>query len=347
MAAAAEPPPESVPPQRRASGAEIAPLVDGAAAAAEPEEDPAARAKREVAEAEELLRQWEAGERDEAPFDLTVKSMIGGEEAAVTLEGVSSKMSVSELHERVEKEMESKPTPDEQRLFIVDGDKGPLRDETLPIGAYGVVAGVTLHLAMRDGKAAAARREARVEVRAARAAAQARAVQEAEWEARRREAWWRECAYQAKWAAKLLSASVVAVLVIMIIAYFDIGCGACENDAACDGLFGECVCTGNHLGEYCEDSCGDFGQVNGSACVCSGNRTGAFCELDMTAMSGMILRSGFNGATVGAVTYRGATQDLTWQLQHELCSDAGKATPGSSARACPLLDPEDTTVCAS
>ena len=42
MAAAAEPPPESVPPQRRATGAEIAPLVDGAdgaAAAAEPEED--------------------------------------------------------------------------------------------------------------------------------------------------------------------------------------------------------------------------------------------------------------------------------------------------------------------
>ena len=39
--------------------------------------------------------------------------------------------------------------------------------------------------------------------------------------------------------------------------------------------------TGNHIGEYCEDSCGDFGQVNrGGACVCSGNRTGTFCELD-------------------------------------------------------------------
>ena len=70
------------------------------------------------------------------------------------------------------------------------------------------------------------------------------------------------------------------LLVLIIAAYFNGGCGACANGAACDGLFGECVCTGNHLGEYCGESCGDFGQVNGSACVCSGNRTGAFCELD-------------------------------------------------------------------
>ena len=119
-----------------AAAPEVAPLVDGAdgaAAAAQPEEDPAARAEREVAEAEELRKQWEVGDRDEAPFALTVKSMIGGEEAAVTLEGVRSEMSVAELHERVEKEMESHPHPDVQRLFIMDGGKGPLRDETLPI----------------------------------------------------------------------------------------------------------------------------------------------------------------------------------------------------------------------
>ena len=65
--------------------------------------------------------------------------------------------------------MASHPTPDEQRLFIVDRGKGPLRDETLPVGAYGVVAGATLHLALRDGEAAAARRVARVQVRAAQA----------------------------------------------------------------------------------------------------------------------------------------------------------------------------------
>eukprot|EP01046_Picozoa_sp_COSAG06_P107243 COSAG06_NODE_53570_length_299_cov_0.910000_1_plen_50_part_10 len=40
------------------------------------------------------------------------------------------------------------------------------------------------------------------------------------------------------------------------------------------------VCTGNHLGEFCEDSCGENGQVvnrfNGSACECSANYTGVF-----------------------------------------------------------------------
>ena len=124
-------------------------------------------AEREVAEAEQLREQWEASRPDGAPFELTVQPVIGGEQAAVTLQGVTSTMSVAELHDRVAAEMESKPKPDEQRLFIVDGTKGPLRDETLPIGAYGAVSGVTLHLAMRDGKATAARREARAQVRAA------------------------------------------------------------------------------------------------------------------------------------------------------------------------------------
>ena len=56
-----------------------------------------------------------------------------------------------------------------------------------------------------------------------------------------------------------------------------------QNDAMCDGFFGRCVCTGNHLGEFCEDSCGENGQVvnrfNGSACECSANYTGVFCNL--------------------------------------------------------------------
>lgn len=111
-----------------------------------------------MAEAEELVQKWERGKCDEAPFDLTVMSMIGGKHAAFTLEGVSSKMSVAQLHERIALEIESNPHPDQQRLFVEYGGKGSLRDETLPIGAYGVVAGVTLHLAMRDRQAAAARR---------------------------------------------------------------------------------------------------------------------------------------------------------------------------------------------
>ena len=156
-----------------AAAPEVAPLVDGADGEAEPEEDPLKWAEREVAEADGLLRRWAEGRRDTAPFDLTVKPMIGGAEAAVTLAGVTSQMSVSELHDRVHAEMASHPTPDEQRLFIVDRGKGPLRDETLPVGAYGVVAGATLHLALRDGDAAAARRVARVQVRAAQAKARA------------------------------------------------------------------------------------------------------------------------------------------------------------------------------
>jgi hypothetical protein len=76
----------------------------------------------------------------------------------------------------------------------------------------------------------------------------------------------------------VVTLGVFCGLVDLLISYFN-GCGACENDVACDGLFEECICTDNHLGEYCEDSCGEFGQVDayGSACVCSGNYTGVVC----------------------------------------------------------------------
>ena len=254
-------PPESVPPQRRASGAEIAPLVHGAA---EPAEEPGARAAREVAEAEALREEWEATHRDEAPFDLTVQPSIGGEEAAVTLEGVTSQMSAAELHERIHAEMESKPTPDEQRLFIVDGAKGPLEDETLPIGAYGVVAGVTLHLVMRDGQAAAARRAVRAQVRAEQAAAlAARAALLA-----RRKA-------QVKAVAKVLVPAITLPPLVLLIIWLANGCGG--------------------------NPCGDFGECSGglsAQCTCQGNYTiGEFCE------EAMIMRSGYNGATVQAVEY--------------------------------------------
>ena len=75
-------PPESILPQRRA---EIAPLADGEAEPEQEPEEPAARAAREVAEAQALREDWEAGQRDSAPFDLMVQPAIGGEEAAVTL----------------------------------------------------------------------------------------------------------------------------------------------------------------------------------------------------------------------------------------------------------------------
>ena len=96
-----------------------------------------------------------------APFDLVVQPTVGGQEAAITLKGVWPTMTTAELHKRIHNEMKSKPHPDEQRLFIATGGQKPLSDETVPIGAYGVVDGVMLHLAMRDEKAAASRRAAR------------------------------------------------------------------------------------------------------------------------------------------------------------------------------------------
>jgi hypothetical protein len=251
-------------------------------------EDSTKLAEREVAHADELLLQWEAVQwrTSHCRFDLTVQPAIGGEEAAITLKGIISNMSVSKLRDRVHAEMESKPQPDEQQLFIVDGDKGPLEDETLPVGAYGVVpwAGVTLHLALRDGQSAVRRREARSQVRA-RLRAEA---EEAERARERAECKQRERERKHKKAVNAFITSVAAILVTLLItspltagAYFSRGCGACKNDAACGGsLWGECICTGNHLGTYCEHSCGEFGQVDGSICVCSDSHTGTFCELD-------------------------------------------------------------------
>ena len=268
-------------PQQRA---EIAPL---AATLTAPGADTAAaraRVERDVAEADELLRQWEVSPRDQAPFDLTVQPAIGGEEAAVTLKGVTSSMKVGQLHWRIQQEMESKPHPDQQQLFILGGDKGALEDGELPIGAYGVVSGVKLHLAIRDEGEAAARRLARGQLRDDQ-----RVVREARDAARARRK------RVVKRTAKVMCFVATTTLLVLLSAYFNGGCGACENGAACEGLFGACACAGNHLGEYCEHSCGEYGQVNGSACVCSGNHTGKFCEI-----TDMIMRSEYNNATVQA-----------------------------------------------
>ena len=48
---------------------------------------------------------------------------------------------------------------------------------------------------------------------------------------------------------------------MLLIAYFISGCGPCENDAACNGVFGECVCSGNRTGTmtFCELRPGEIG----------------------------------------------------------------------------------------
>eukprot|EP01045_Picozoa_sp_COSAG04_P038309 COSAG04_NODE_10204_length_796_cov_1.285509_1_plen_99_part_01 len=96
----------------------------------------------------------------------------------IVLRGVTAAMPVSQLMARIHAQ---KPdaTPDRQRLFIVDKGEGkgqePLEDETLPVGIYGVAEGKTLHMAMRDEEAAAARRELRVRLRREKAEAKAAA----------------------------------------------------------------------------------------------------------------------------------------------------------------------------
>jgi hypothetical protein len=178
-----------------------------------------------------------------------------------------------------------------------------------------------------------------VNVRAAQEAAQAAALLAEAKSAREASEKKEACRERKVRVVRLLCASgattTLLVLLVLLVSYFSSGCGACENDAAClardpetnnlrhaniaDGLVGECVCTGNHAGEYCEHSCGEFGRVNGSA-----------CELD-GKVGNMIMRSSHNDATVQAVTYTGRNAALSWQLQHELCNAAGRATPGSNS----------------
>ncbi len=56
-----------------------------------------------------------------------------------------------------------------------------------------------------------------------------------------------------KWSGvcSIVCVQLVALALVLLGAYFDGGCGACENDAACDGLFGACVCSGNRTGTFC------------------------------------------------------------------------------------------------
>merc|ERR1712196_25024 len=44
----------------------------------------------------------------------------------------------------------------------------------------------------------------------------------------------------------------------------------------------------------------------------------------------LFMKSNYNGAIVASYQYNGAAATLTWDLQHKICSDNGKQTPGSS-----------------
>eukprot|EP01045_Picozoa_sp_COSAG04_P006627 COSAG04_NODE_330_length_16594_cov_25.794146_1_plen_359_part_00 len=152
------------PPASATRGAEIAPLVEAEPSPAEL----LRKAHEEIEDAEARLQRWEEGvgatAAARAPFDLTIQPVVSGDDAAIELSRVTASMPVSELLDLIHAE-KPEATPDRQRLFIAKGAQEPLADETLPIGAYGVVEGVALHLAMRDEKAAAARRELRAKLR--------------------------------------------------------------------------------------------------------------------------------------------------------------------------------------
>ena len=209
-------------------GRETAPLVveDAAAGAVD-------RARTEVAEAERRLMQWEKS-ADTAtratPFPLTIQAaLIGGEDAAIILEGVTAHLGVGELRKLIHDKMKSKPEPDRQRLFIVDGGQEPLEDETLPIGVYAVGPEVTLHLAMQDGAAAAARREARENVRAhERAAAEAKVLR------------------RLRLKAKLVHVGkrLLVLGIFLLFLWRIVGCGAstCNSGGTCSGFVARCTC---------------------------------------------------------------------------------------------------------
>ena len=52
----------------------------------------------------------------------------------------------------------------------------------------------------------------------------------------------------------------------------------CAAHGAWDGTLGECVCTGNYVGKYCDRSCGDHGTSDASVCVCHDMYIGKYCD---------------------------------------------------------------------
>ena len=256
---------------------ETAPLAESSGATA------AERARQEVAEAERLQLRWartvrslgrtQSAEEAAALFDLTVHSMVGGDGASVILRNISARKTVEELRARIHAEMGVEP--DEQRLFVMEHGQKPLEDETLEIGAYDVREGVTLHVAMQDGRSVAERRAARAEARAALAAeAAARAARTAARKA------------AAKKVAKVSGATASALAAAAAIVYVTAGCGNANNTdcdhGSCVGLASAtCECEDNFVGEDCESSCAPHGTSdNGLSCTCRGNFIGEFCDAD-------------------------------------------------------------------
>ena len=112
----------AVPPETAASG-ETRPLVGAKVAApgAEPKKDAEQEASEEIARSDALLKAWKSrrAEADAtAPFALTVQPLMGGADAALTLDGVTQDTSTQALKERVQTAHPKHPAPDAQRLTV-------------------------------------------------------------------------------------------------------------------------------------------------------------------------------------------------------------------------------------
>eukprot|EP01045_Picozoa_sp_COSAG04_P015580 COSAG04_NODE_1241_length_7596_cov_2.497399_2_plen_253_part_00 len=149
----------TTPPRPAIARAEVATPRRGVA---EPRVAGLQEAHAQIEDSEKRRFRWEgspdAVNAPARPFALAVQPVVEGQGAAIVLQGVTAAMRVEQLRARIHAEMRSNPLPDTQRLFMVGAAQTPLEDEALPLGAYELGPGMTLHLALQDGEAAAARR---------------------------------------------------------------------------------------------------------------------------------------------------------------------------------------------
>ena len=202
-----------------------------------------------------------------------VQQLTGAKHKVMVIHNKSCPVLVGELKRTVNKR-HGGPTPDGMKLLRnnEDGTPGDAFDEddTQSLADAGILDGATVHMTVQDEVAGKARREAREAAtkahrEAREAATKARreeleakrlAERNAELNAEKRRG---RCKKNCFWWMFYMSPFAVIAFLVLLVAYFVSGCGACENDAACNGMFGECVCSGNHTGTFCELRPGEIG----------------------------------------------------------------------------------------
>jgi hypothetical protein len=202
-----------------------------------------------------------------------VQQLTGAKHKVMIIHNKSCPVLVGELKRTINKR-HGGPTPDGMKLLRnnEDGTPGDAFDEddTQSLADAGILDGATVHMTVQDEAAGKARREAReaatkahreareVATKAHREELQAKRLAErnAELNAEKRRV---RCEKSCFELMVYMSPFAVIAFLVLLVAYFVSGCGACENDAACNGMFGECVCSGNHTGTFCELRPGEIG----------------------------------------------------------------------------------------